>query len=100
MTELMKRYESFEGKSPFIWVPEYGYMYTDSYVTWIELQNALLQSQLTWRPVSEKPEKSGYITTINTEGVISVHKFDIVSHDWDAFVYYFDITHWLPIPPM
>ena len=52
-SELMKRYEAETGRKPknlFMGSEESLIHFTREYVEWLE-------AQLTWRPVSEKPEK-------------------------------------------
>ena len=52
-TEMMKRYEAETGRKPknlFMGSEESLIHFTREYVEWLE-------AQLTWRPVSEKPEK-------------------------------------------
>ena len=60
-------------------------------------ENTQLKAQLTWRPVSEKPEKYGwYLCKVkyvdNTIGEETVH------FDGERFVFG-NVVKWLPIPP-
>jgi hypothetical protein len=60
-------------------------------------ENAKLEAQLTWRPVSERPEKDGWylckVLYVNdTIGEETVH------FDGERFVFS-NVVKWLPIPP-
>lgn len=97
MTELMKRYEKKTGHNAFL---TYGITQAICYPTYVEW----LEYQLTWRSVSEKPEKCGQISLKRIENGVdsneltwfyfleSLDEFDIVVNTLDA-------THWFPIPP-
>ncbi len=66
MTELMKRYEAETGRKPknlFMGSEESLIHFTREYVEWLE-------AQLTWRPVSELPEKDQIViaTYLNCYG--------------------------------
>ncbi len=66
MTELMKRYEAETGRKPknlFMGSEESLIHFTREYVEWLE-------AQLTWRPVSELPEKDQIViaTYLNSCG--------------------------------
>ncbi len=56
MTELMRRYWKETGHDA-ITFSNMATHFTDEYVAWLELQNTLLQSQLTGQQVSENPEE-------------------------------------------
>ena len=97
MTELMKRYEAETGcSSTTIWRGEI--VASGKYIEWLE-------AQLTWRPVSEKPEKDGeYFAKHDTSDEPSVLSYK--DGVWLFFDY--DIAenvitnpplYWLPIPP-
>lgn len=99
MTDLMKRYEAREGRPPTIFIKEFGYLFTDSFVTWLALENAELKAQLTWRPVSEKPEKADmyFVECKPYTGcgstIVTTAWFDGEKFPWH------DVVKWLPIPP-
>ena len=92
MTELMKRYEEYVGQRVNWSVNPIGY------AKWLE-------AQLTWRPVSEKPEKDGwYLAKYDT----SSEPFVLSYKDGIWFFFDYDICenvianpplYWLPIPP-
>ena len=94
MTELMKRYEAETGNSALEYMNGFGYVSTDAYVTWLE-------AQLTWRPVSEKPEKSDRYLIKYRQGKI-VKRF-IADYDtvdgWNIPLPDVELIKWLPIPP-
>ncbi len=97
MTELMKRYEAETGCAGIaIWRGECTV--SNKYIEWLE-------AQLTWRPVSEEPEKGVWVTLrkildgkLDDELVWFYHLEDVA--DWENLVATLDATHWLPIPPM
>lgn len=92
MTELMKRYEAETGECA-TWAWHEREFLTDDYIAWLE-------SQLTWRPVSEKPEKCGeYWTRIKM--FIGNVAYDYHIFDGREFIGIGSalITHWLPVPP-
>ena len=89
--ELMKRYEAETGECA-TWTWHEREFLTDDYIAWLE-------SQLRWRPVSEKPEKAnmyfveckpykGWGSTIMTTAWFDGEKFP-----------WLDVVRWLPIPP-
>jgi hypothetical protein len=92
MTDLMKRYEKYIGQRVNWSANPIGY------TKWLE-------AQLTWRPVSEKPEKDGeYFAKHDTSDEPSVLSYK--DGVWLFFDY--DIAenvitnpplYWLPIPP-
>jgi len=104
MTELMKRYEKDTGcSSTTIWRGEI--VVSDKYVEWLE-------AQLTWRPVSEKPEKDGIylIRRVDLDAELMLYRggkwwffddelFQYLEFDFDIMANKFKPTHWLPIPP-
>ncbi len=96
MTELMKRYEAETGRKPkdlFMGSEESLIHFTREYVEWLE-------AQLTWRPVSEKPENADYYL-VKTPNFIFKAYFDgekfvkVVGQRLVGLL----ATHWLPIPP-
>jgi len=110
-TEMMKKYESETGKQSAIVkfmaggqaleskdFPKIGpYEYSTDYIAW-------LAEQLTWRPVSEKPEKDDWVTLrrnvngkTDDEQVWFYHLMDV--KEWEGLVKTLGATHWLPIPP-
>jgi hypothetical protein len=90
-TEMMKRYEAERGGiMPCGMEIQGGFIYSKEYVAWLE-------AQLTWRPVSERPEKDGWylckVLYVNdTIGEETVH------FDGERFVFS-NVVKWLPIPP-
>ena len=88
MTELMNRYEAETSSNKCIGVRDY---YT-GYSAWLE-------AQLTWRPVSEKPEKSGmYFAEVrpytgNMDIIVTTAYFN-----GEQFLFH-NVVRWLPIPP-
>ena len=106
-TEMMKRYESETGKQSAIVkfmaggqaleqksYPKLGpYVYSMDYIQWLE-------AQLTWRPVSEKPERMGmYLAEVrpymgNVDVIVTTVYFN-----GESFLGYDDVVRWLPIPP-
>ena len=63
----------------------------------LQAENAQLKAQLTWRPVSEKPDKDGwylckieYVDDIIVEETVFFNREHFVSSD---------VIKWLPIPP-
>ena len=92
-SEMMKRYEKERGGiMPCGMKIPGGFIYSNEYVSWLE-------SQLTWRSVSEKPEKAGvyFIEGKPYTGCVSktitTAYFDGESFLWHA------VVRWLPIPP-
>ena len=55
-TELISFRERYEKETGMV-SHQYGGVPREEYVTWLERENAKLKAQLTWRLVSEKPEK-------------------------------------------
>ncbi len=71
-----------------------------------------LKAQLTWRPVSEKPEKDGIylIRRVYLDAELMLYRggkwwffddelFQYLEFDFDIMANKFKPTHWLPIPP-
>ena len=92
MTELMKKYEAETGKSAR------GELYsgsiklcmpTNDYIAWLE-------AQLTWRPVSEKPEKEGWYLC-KTQYADDTFGVETVFFNGKNFIYS-RVIAWLPIP--
>ena len=67
----------------------------------LQAENAQLKAQLTWRPVSEKPEKSDRYLIKYRQGKI-VRRF-IADYDnvdgWNIPLSDVELIEWLPIPP-
>src|SRR5690554_5694322 len=96
MTELMKRYEAGGDIE---------------YLDFLENENVQLKSlvkqlkaQLTWRPVSEKPEKDGwYLASVaNYRAFVMLYekgKWFGYREDYGSYMPTIPPTHWLPIPP-
>ena len=86
MTDLMKRYEKYIGQRVNWSANPIGY------TKWLE-------AQLTWRPVTQKPEKADmyFVKARPYTGcestMIKTAYFDGEQFPWD------DIVEWLPIPP-
>lgn len=92
-TEMMKRYEEETGRKPknlFMGSEESLIHFTREYVEWLE-------AQLTWRPVSEKPEKDGeyFVKFHYVDGEEGMDVCDFTNGEW----FWDDIISWLPIPP-
>lgn len=66
----------------------------------LQSENTRLKAQLTWRPVSEKPESMGmYLAEVrpymgNVDVVVTTVYFN-----GESFLGYDDVVRWLPIPP-
>jgi hypothetical protein len=93
MTELMKRYEAETGRKPkdlFMGSEESLIHFTREYVEWLE-------AQLTWRPVSEKPEKDGWYLC-KTQYADDTFGVETVFFNGKNFIYS-RVIAWLPIPP-
>ena len=118
MTELMKRYEAETGHNAFLTYGITQAICYPTYVEWLEEQLSnqtvekfqeiirnqcdeisALKAQLTWRPVSEKPEKAGvyFVEARPYTGcdstIITTAYFDGERFPWH------DVVRWLPIPP-
>jgi hypothetical protein len=70
----------------------------------LQAENTQLKAQLTWRPVSEKPEKDDWVTLrrnvngkTDDEQVWFYHLMDV--KEWELLVKTLGATHWFPIPP-
>ena len=122
MTELMKRYEAETGRKPkdlFMGSEESLIHFTREYVEWLEakvldgetiekfqeiIRNqcdeiSALKAQLTWRPVSEKPEKDGmYLAKVRLYEGCETLTTKIVHFNGEQFPWW-DVVNWLPIPP-
>lgn len=102
MTELMKRYEA-----------ETGDLHprtrcTIDLLEWYQRFSAWLESQLTWRPVSEGlPEKQGDFFVRTPRSFPKNIPYQVAEFYDDNNTFYEehtdspldDVTHWLPIPP-
>ena len=129
MTELMKRYEKETGKPSMQCITDGIHcvgidVWHYEYIAWLENQVldgktikkfqeiirnqcdeiSSLKAQLTWRPVSEKPEKDDWVTLrrnvngkTDDEQVWFYHLMDV--KEWEGLVKTLGATHWLPIPP-
>ena len=123
MSELMERYEAETGKNASDELYSGSiklYMPTNDYIQWLEskakcnyetvekfqeiIRNqcdeiSALKAQLTWRPVSEKPERLGmyFVECKPYTGwdstIITTAYFDGERFPWH------DVVRWLPIPP-
>ena len=115
MTELMKQYEADFEKE----------LTHECYQSWLEteisdnkryiaaLESKIgmyeyeikqLKAQLTWRPVSEKPEKDGwYLASVaNYRAFVMLYekgKWFGYREDYGSYMPTIPPTHWLPIPP-
>ncbi len=88
MTEFMKRYEAETGNSSTtIWRGECDV--SNNYIAWLE-------AQLTWRPVSEKPEKEGWYLC-KTQYADDTFGVETVFFNGKNFIYS-RVIAWLPIP--
>ena len=63
----------------------------------LKLENAKLKAQLTWRPVSEKPEKDGWYLC-KTQYADDTFGVETVFFNGKNFIYS-RVIAWLPIPP-
>jgi len=94
-SELMKRYEAETGRKPedlFMGSEESLIHFTREYVEWLE-------AQLTWRPMSVKPDKAGVYFVegkpyAGCESTITTTAY----FDGESFLWYV-VVRWLPIPP-
>ena len=93
MTELMKRYEAETSSNKCIGVRDY-YI---GYISWLE-------AQLSWRHVSEKPEKDGeflvkdsWFCEVFKYEKDKWHRWDVEVCEWFIEILYGD-EEWLPIP--
>lgn len=115
MNELMKRYEKDTGcSSTTIWRGEI--VVSDKYVEWLENQVldgktiekfqeiirtqcdeiSSLKAQLTWLPVSEKPEKEGWYPC-KTQYADDTFGVETVFFNGKNFIFS-SVIAWLPIP--
>ena len=97
MTELMKRYEAETGECA-TWTWHEREFLTDDYIAWLE-------SQLRWRPVSEKQESDGWILYKRWVNENKIETFDDTGpyfvgtqDEWMSFVRRCNVVRWLPIP--
>ena len=108
MTELMKRYEAETGGRAESFDDIYMPVYQRDFLNWIveqhnklQAENAQLRNQLTWRPVSEKPENGGEYL------VKRMDSFGDIIEDFDKFANRDgkwgwlspNVISWLPLPP-
>lgn len=109
MTELM-RYESElanEGLGELKRISDIAIRILDKQVEILQAENAKLKAQLTWRPVSEKPEKGQYFLAnpsqadrdLIIDACPRTYQF-LGECSWEKFVQSRGIVRWLPIPPM
>ena len=95
MTDLRKLYEAETGhKRPERWDTWAFIGWFDEYANWLEYQ-------ITWRPVSEKPEEGQVVFGRYNDDICGVLTYEDIDGeqcfiDEDGFV--LDVTHWLPIP--
>ena len=120
MNELMKRYEAETGKSSTQTITDGLDIWHYEYIEWLEAkvlngetiekfqeiirtqcdEISALKAQLTWRPVSEKPEKADmYFAEVrpylgNVDVVATTVYFG-----GERFLGFDDVIRWLPIPP-
>ena len=93
MTELMKRYEAETGDLKPI------DCCTTHLLGWYERLSKWLESQLTWRPASEKPEKKDmYVVECKPytgcdSTIVTTAWYDGERFPWN------DVVKWIPIPP-
>ncbi len=90
-TEMMNRYEAETSSNKCIGVRDY---YT-GYIAWLE-------SQLTWRPVSEKPKDGQIIFAMIPTGWVVSQYLNGEFYVDDGFTFgdlVDGVIRWLPIPP-
>ena len=105
MTELMKRYEA-ETDEIATWSWHNKEFVTDDVLEWasekiqaLDVENAQLKAQLTWRPVSEKPEKAGiYFAEVRPNIGCESTIITTVYFYGERFLWH-NVVRWLPIPP-
>ena len=118
MTELMKRYEAERGGiMPCGMEIPGGFIYSKEYVSWLEAkvldgktiekfqeiirsqcdEISALKAKLTWRLVSEKPEKDGWYLC-KTQYADDTFGVETVFFNGKNFIYS-RVIAWLPIPP-
>ena len=103
-TEMMKRYEDETGKRAFAYIMVHiavdGYDYrglvpSEEYTNWLE-------SQLRWRPMSEKPKEGQIVfALIQTGWVVAqyLHGEFYVDDGFNFGDMIDGVINWLPIPP-
>lgn len=130
MTELMKRYEAETGKSSTQTITDGLDMWHYEYIEWLEAQVldgetiekfqkiirtqcdeiSALKAQLTWRPVSEKPEENDedyfILSASGDVQKMRYHDGAFFIFDDEVSAYFLPTQHplkkpkyWLPIPP-
>ena len=126
MTELMKRYEKETGKSPLL--PIRCGNCTSDYIAWLETkvedekrhyqqldemyivvsraevnqrkEAEKLKAQLTWRPVSEKPEKDCQcFVSLADGGMVIIGMWKSGDLCIEEKYKWLGVKSWLPIPP-
>ena len=120
MTELMKRYEAETGHNAFLTYGITQAICYPTYVEWLEEQLSnqtvgkfqeiirnqcdeisALKSQLTWRPVSEKPKEGQIVFAMIPTGWVVAQYLDGGFYVDDGFTFgdfISGVSHWLPIP--
>lgn len=100
-TELMERYKKDGGRYiESVGRGTYGKVdFYKLYTSYLEGIIKKLESQLTWRPVSEKPEKDGrYFAEVKPYTGCESTIITTAYFDGERFLWH-DVVRWLPIPP-
>jgi len=107
MTDLMKRYEAETGKvmsrlmETFANAEKHSKEELINVMTELYMFGLHLESQLTWRPVSEKPDESDRYLIKYRQGKIVkrfIADYDTV-YGWNIPLSDVELIEWLPIPP-
>jgi hypothetical protein len=108
MTEMMKRYEAETGNRASKLTNEASIVnYFGNMVQWLNLkyeslqaENAELKAQLTWRPVSEKPEKDCQcFVSLADGGMVIIGMWKSGDLCIEEKYKWLGVKSWLPIPP-
>jgi len=110
----MKRYEAETGeKATFVYIEKdiegnekHVDITTGGFDVWaveeaelLNEENSKLKAQLTWRPVSEKPERADvYFVEAKPYTGCESKNITTAYFDGESFLWH-DVVRWLPIPP-
>ncbi len=100
MTDLMKRYEAETGEMNDFEKNMYKEIrMLREKVSTLRLENAKLKAQLTWRPISEKPNKADmYLAEVKPYTERETTIITTAYFVGDCFPH-LDVVKWLTIPP-